>query len=143
MVAAGALSGGISAWRVARVPSTEALEQDLLVSWRRELPQDATVHYLGRAGRRVFYVPLYGVAPARPPVILKTGEAIPNAGDRAPAYFYRSSLCETDEGAPICEAVGKEWKTTVVKTATLPSRPSHPLVRYRRAVVDVVLSRVE
>ena len=58
------------------------------------------------------------------------------------SFYYRSSLCSTDEGRPVCDAIERAHALELVVRHELPARPSMIGMRYDRDVVTVALYRV-
>ncbi len=120
---------------------TDSLEAQHFIQWRQELPLDADVRYLARAGSRLLVLPLYtrdGVPRARP---LADGAGLP-AIKKRPLFYYRSSMCSTPEGRASCTRHQESARLQLVAQATLPARSSMRWDGYAASEVQVALYRV-
>ena len=119
--------------------ATDALEGDLFRTWRNELPQGAVVTHLERAGRHVLMLPLRHQRRAG----LRTQQPLPDlTALGADVFYYRSGVCTTPAGRPVCEAVEQGYVLTELHTASLPARPSIYGLDYDEDEVRVGLYRV-
>ena len=133
-----------SAWYDARLLSTNSVEQENLIALRGALPAGATLVSLSRAGRRVFLLPLYGEE-STPPLRafpLRAGDPVPRELGRD-TYYYRSSLCDTNDGRDACAAFESAWTLVPIAERTLEARPSKAEHPYPHDQVKVGLFRVE
>ncbi len=120
---------------------TDSLEAQHFIEWRRELPLDADVRYLARAGSRLLVLPLYaldGTPRARP---LADGAGLPPIKKR-PLFYYRSSLCSTPEGRSPCARHQSSARMQLVAEATLPARSSMRWDSYQGTTLRVALYRI-
>lgn len=119
--------------------ATDALEGDLFRTWRNELPEGAVVTHLERADRHVLMLPLRHQRRAG----LRAREPLPDlTALGADVFYYRSGLCTTPAGRPVCEAVEQGYVLTELHTVTLPARPSIHGLDYDADEVRVGLYRV-
>ena len=119
--------------------ATDALEGDLFRTWRNELPRGAVVTHLERADRHVLMLPLRHQRRAG----LRAREPLPDlTAMGADVFYYRSGLCTTPAGRPVCEAVEQGYVLTELHTVTLPARPSIHGLNYDEDAVRVGLYRV-
>jgi hypothetical protein len=111
---------------------TDALELQWAMQWREELPRGATVAALQRAEHRLLLLPL-------------TGDALPVAVplESTPAFYYRSSLCFTPEGAPECVMFESTHKLRMISARRLPSIASLPWAPMPAGEIEVALFAVE
>jgi hypothetical protein len=121
---------------------TDAQEAALAREWRKELPAGANVLYLARAGERLLELPLFADASgARRVNSAPLGAAELGSAQLGDAFYYRSSLCSTPEGALACGALEARHDLTTVaewELLAIPSRPSQP---YPETTVRVGLYR--
>jgi hypothetical protein len=131
-----------SRWGEHRRLSTDALEQSWAQQWRNFLPEDAVVAYLGRAGDRLLVLPLRG--PTVPEeATFRAGEPpAPMPATGRPMFYYRSSLCSTEEGKSACEAFERARTLELVDEKVLPARASHPWQPMGSEPIHVQLHRV-
>lgn len=144
----GAVAAGLVAVSLLTLPTrlpltrlpTDALEAAFVRELRGTLPTGARVAYLERAGTQLALLPLY--AGERAP--LGDGDAGFDLGTLPPpAYYYRSSLCETASGAPVCAALERSAPLEPVAERTLPALPSMRWNAYASSEVRVGLFRVK
>lgn len=123
---------------------TDAMELRTLVAWRDRLPARSTVMSLWRAGDHLLAFPLY---PSFDPL----GRRLLTLDERHPAhdvvgggsvYYYRSSVCTTAQGRPLCDAIERRFSLEPVRSATFPARWSLRHLDYDRPRVSVGLYRV-
>jgi hypothetical protein len=124
--------------------ATDVVEQMRVASWPSRLPPGATVAYLGWAGERVQGLPMNfpGEERIHVEVLDGRGGAVDLGAPREGLYYYRSSLCTSTEGRPICDAVEGRYVLEPVDLADLPACPSMDNLAYDRPVVSVGLYRV-
>ena len=119
--AVGALHAAIT-WRPMTALPTDALEQRFALAWRTELSRDTRVVYLRQVGQRVMTLPLYDGVTATPlPVAEADAAPLSSMGS---VLYYRSSLCASEEGRPVCERIEHGATLTPVVERELPARPS-------------------
>ncbi|MCA9641959.1 MAG: hypothetical protein H6718_09545 [Polyangiaceae bacterium] len=98
--------------------ATDALEIRAANIWKRELPVGSYVAYVSRAGRRVMLMPFYDDTK------IEGVRITDETGSIAPApelYYYRSSVCSTDEGRALCRKVESDFELTPIEEHTFPS----------------------
>ncbi|MBP6834900.1 MAG: hypothetical protein KA978_29215 [Deltaproteobacteria bacterium] len=148
MAAAVALLALLVSWRAwpswTKAP-TDALEQQALLRWRRELPA-GQIMYLERVGQHVLMLPFYrdmaGVGPS--PVLLRAGEFAEDFSQRGgPRFYVHTSLCSTSEGRASCERVEQRYQMTRLHEVVLPALPSMTYLSYDAPRVRVALYRVD
>ncbi len=124
--------------RPSTVMATDAREQAFCMEWRETLPPGAQVAAVQRASDRVLALPLTGVG-------LMRAVSIEAAAPRvAPgAYYYRSSLCATPEGAPLCTAFEQQHTLRLMSSRQLPAIPSTPWLPLPDREIEVGLYLVE
>lgn len=119
---------------------TDALEQRFALEWRAELTPGAAVAWVERAEKRSLALPLH---PPKHPVT-----PLPLSTERAPMdfsaqpgalYYYRSSLCSTEDGRAYCETLERALELELVAERELPARPSMRWSLYDASVVRVAL----
>jgi hypothetical protein len=135
LVAGIALSNGTSY----AVP-TDALEQHWALQWRETLPAEARVMYVGRAGGRVFMLPLYSHF-GRIGAPVSAGE-MPVQPREPPLYYYRSSLCSVPHVAATCADLEASFDLELIDSRRLPSIASQPWHGLPDGAIDVSLYRV-
>lgn len=134
-----------ASWRAHElwVLPTDALEQQWVLDHRGELPEGASVAFLGSAGpRRRLHLPLYGLCEAGPNTAeLLAAEGTPRDLTTLPhtVVWYRSSLCTTSEGHDYCDAVEARYRLTPIVTTDLPARASMEGLGYDDGTVHVGL----
>lgn len=119
---------------------TDARELQWAMRWRERLPDQARVHYLARAERRTFHLPLYGSKNA-----LDRGHDVKNLSTARPLpgeLYYRSSLCVTPEGRPACRAFEARFEVEPVELRVLESQSSLPWLPLPDEPVEVGLFRI-
>ncbi len=119
---------------------TDAREQAWALAWREQLPAGAEVASLSRAGQRVLALPLAGEGLPSWHRIDEHGVAHFGPGAR---FYYRSSLCSTPEGAPMCAAFEHAHALRIVETRRLPAIASLPWAPLPEGEIEVTLFRVE
>lgn len=135
-----------STWPLMTTLPTDVLEANLAFSWREALPDGARVIYLERVDRRIATFPVYRSSPRRIKLTrLRKTEGhdgrfeLPAAsGD----FYYRSSVCSSEEGRPICQRLENQWKLEPVHLASLPAEPSMPYLPYDTTEVAIGLYRI-
>lgn len=123
---------------------TDALELRALVTWRSLLPAGSTVVVPWRAGDHLLAFPLY---PSFDPLgrrllTLDARHPVPDVAGSANIYYYRSSICTTAQGRPLCDAFERQVSLEPVRSATFPARWSLLHLGYDRSRVLVGLYRV-
>jgi hypothetical protein len=122
--------------------TTDQLEYAWLRPRLAAIPAGCRVVWVDRAGQRVLALPEYLIprAPGEPRAALPVhgpGELPEGCVD-----YYRSSLCTSDEGRPVCDAVERGLSLERIDGASFPPVPSNRGLPYDRPTVDVALSRV-
>ena len=121
--------------------TTDEDEAAFVMRWRATLPRGAVVHYLGSAGVRRVFLPLYEGGGRDLRLMSLTAEhSLPvlSAGG-APIYYYESSLCATPEGRGFCAEIARHASLHEVARAELASGASMPSLDYGAAPVRVAL----
>lgn len=128
----------LSRWHHFELP-TDAREARFVRELRAGLPAGVHVAYLARAGSQLSELPLHSakVAP-----LGEDDGAFALSSLPAPAYWFRSSLCSTGRGAPVCAELEKSAKLEPVAERVLPARPSMRWEAYASPEVRVVLFRI-
>lgn len=122
-----------------RLP-TDVREALFVRELRPRLEPGARVAYLERAGSGVARLPLYQGNERAP-----LGDADSSFDLRslpAPAYYFRSSLCATPQGGPVCAALERDVVLEPVAERALPALPSMRWSAYAGDEVRVVLFRI-
>ncbi len=122
---------------IARWRSVDSLETTAALDWRQQV-KGQRIAYVGRAGRRVLFLPVYAALGFDDQRIHGTRDA--NAP--IPQYYYRSSLCSSDEGRALCADLESRWTLEPVFERTLPARHSQSWLTYS-GPVTVGLFRVQ
>ncbi len=122
---------------------TDAAEQAWILTQRSELPEDATVSFLGAAGpRRRLHLPLYGeCGTGEGPVASPLSEQ--NVGRDLHGIWYRSSLCATDDGRALCDAVERRLSLRPLQTTDLVAKESMEGLGYDDGTVHVGFYAIE
>jgi hypothetical protein len=119
---------------------TDARELGWALDWREDLPRNAEVASLGRADQRLLALPLLGAdLPAWRPID-EGGRALFEGG---PRYWYRSSLCSTPEGAPICARFERDHSLRPIATRRFPAIASLPWATLPPGEIEVGLYAVD
>jgi hypothetical protein len=146
LLAAALVSGAVRADALLEVP-TDAREQAFLLREREALPDGATVAFLGSVGpRRRLHVPFYG----------ECGDggvtAVQLASDTTerdltllarPVFWYRSSLCSTEDGRAFCDAMEARYRFRPMATTDLVAIPSMEGLGYMDETVHVEIGTLE
>ncbi len=120
-------------------PATDSLEASWFRGLRSGLAPNASVAYLERAGSQISVLPLY--AGERAP--LSDRDSSFDLGTLpAPAYYFRSSLCSTPHGQPVCAAIEGSASLELVSERILPARPSMRWHAYVGSDARVALYRI-
>jgi hypothetical protein len=97
---------------------------------------------LSRAGQRVFALPLYSTTP----LLASAWDAGQANGQLAhtPAgtFYYRSSLCATNEGRAACAALERGVRLDVIEEREVPAIASQPWLPLGDRPVVVGLYRI-
>jgi hypothetical protein len=123
--------------------TTDQLEYSWLRPHLDALPAGCRVSWVERAGMRVLALAEYRVATvAGGPRAMRpatSAEDLPTGCVR----YYRSSLCSSADGRPVCDAVERPLRLAPVASASFPALPSNLGLPYDRASVEVSLWQVE
>jgi hypothetical protein len=120
---------------------TDVREAGYALEWRERLPAGAEVVYLERAGPRTLRLPLYERVTASRRN-LSTRDALPDlSAFSGTIYYYRSSLCSTEEGASACQKLEASASLQLVAERELPAIPSMRWNPYPTTRVRVALYR--
>lgn len=124
---------------------TDSLTASRALSWRDRLPYGASIAWVERVGHRVEILPFYRYySPlGLEPIPLRQSQDLTNlhrAGRQT--YYFRSALCSTTDGRPLCTAIEHRYILTPIATATLPAVPSMVLLNYASSTVSVGLYRI-
>jgi hypothetical protein len=135
------LGWDIARWKALTMLPTDALEAQLMLRWRDQLPRGATLVYLSKVGHRNDFLPTRARCPAGPRSVeeVEPGETVPAVGEM---YYFRTAICSTREGRPVCEGFERTHRLEPLQSARLPARPSMPGLDYDEAHVEVGLYRV-
>ena len=129
-----ALVGGLHAYRErAAVPfTTDGHELAWCLDWREQLGPGATVATLSRVGQRTLTLPFFG-------------SALPRARglEAEAAFYYRSSLCTSPEGAPLCASFEARHRLRQLQSRILPSNPSAAWLPLPPSEIEVALFAVD
>ncbi len=132
-----------SVWRHETALPTDAQETAAFASLLQSLPPDARVHYLASAARHVQRLPLYqrcGPPSAIPfPLSPQDRSRSVLAGD----YWFRTSLCSTAAGRPVCDAIERTLVLRPIRVERFDARPSLPYLPYDARMVVSGLYHVE
>lgn len=132
------------AWPSWTKAPTDALEQEVVRRWRRELPS-GHVAYLERSDKRVLMLPFYrdavGLGPS--PLILRVGEFAEDITLMGRPYYVHTSLCSTPGGREFCEQFERRYQMTKLHEVMLPAVPSMVGLGYDVPRVRVALYRVD
>ncbi|MEO7093597.1 MAG: hypothetical protein ABI175_10125, partial [Polyangiales bacterium] len=119
---------------------TDARELGAALDWREQLPPGAEVASLGRARQRLLPLPLLGAGlPAWRPID-EEGRARFESG---PRFYYRSSLCATGDGAPLCQRFEVEHRLRALWSRRFPSLASLPWAPLPPGEIEVGLYAIE
>ena len=128
-----------------RQQPTDVLEQRLILDRAASIDARSTVIHLGELDRRRLFLPMYGDCRAdRPtPILLRSGEFLNFDPFSAPppVYWYRSSLCSTEEGKAGCDRIEAALPLDLLWEEALPARPSISDLGYLADPVVVKLFR--
>jgi hypothetical protein len=130
-------------WEAARYQPTDVREALFVRSWTAELPQDAHVHYVERAGEYVALLPIHA-----PSTSARLHDLEPDLRRRRRVefevghYWYRSSLCSTPPAGDFCDTVEARLELEPVYETTLPARPTTKGRDYTSDQVRVGLYRI-
>ncbi len=109
--------------------STDALECQWAIEWRRGLPPDALVLYAGQGSKYVLSLPLYGSGSAvgAEGWALTGGAPLPLVDPLAgrPVFYYESSMCATPDAGGICQALRARYRLERMEERTLPGRSGY------------------
>jgi len=125
-----------SRWALTRSP-TDALEAAFVRELRGKL--EGRVAYLERAGTQLSVLPLFHLerAPLREDDVRFELASLPG-----PAYYFRSSLCSTARGAPVCAELERSAELELVTERRLRALPSMRWNAYAGDEVRVALYRI-
>lgn len=144
LVALGGLGWSAAHFRALTFNPTDDLELRALLRWRERLPAGATVAWLSRAENHILAFPLYPSTDVKGrrlvPLTAQDAAAALPTGDGA--YWYRASVCTTEEGRAFCERIERGATLVPVVTATYPARYSLSHLPFDRERVPVGLYRV-
>jgi hypothetical protein len=136
-------AAALQAVRDARRRTTEQLEYAWLRPQLARLPAACRLAWVDRAGRRTLMLGEYlARRPGDGPRALRPVED----ASELPAgcvWYYRSSLCSSAEGRPICDAVERPLGLSRLAEASFPAAASYDGLDYDRPTVEVTLSRVD
>jgi hypothetical protein len=130
----------LMSWRPLTRLSTDAAEAQWAMEWRGRLPEKSRVYHAERAAQRIVALPLYVGSPVEPRPIAPFG-TLPARQPRVEAgYYYRSSLCATLEGRPLCAAFEAAHALELVEARRLDSVRS--LMPLPEGSIEVALFRI-
>lgn len=127
-----------------RLP-TDVLEQRRVLGWRGAITPGSALFWVERAERRVLALPVYANARSRvSPLPVRLDQPFPvlDVEHGRSTFYYRSSLCSTPEGRPLCDQIEQDYALTPVAQAELPSVPSMVGLDYASPTVRIGLYRV-
>ena len=122
-------------WRAVVQLPTDVLESQAWLKLRTTLgPHDAVITLDDVPQQQmVFDLPLYPGLPGQPALVLSI-RGRPKLPELPPStqrvFYYRSSLCATAFGQPLCEAFEQHTPMQLRWSATLPAIPSMPHASY-------------
>jgi hypothetical protein len=129
--------------------TTDHLEYRWARDWlRHRLPPSCRVAYVAFAGHRNLFLPTYVASPPLPPEALlrldgrEPIDARLVLGEPRCTLYVRSSLCSSEEGRPVCDALERQLVLEPVERVTFPAVPSNGWLPYDRDPVEVEVARV-
>ena len=142
--AAAAVAVAVTLPRVGPI-TTEQLEYAFLKQALRDAPSDCTLAAVTLADRRTWEIPGF-LLPTSGESRLGPTRAVQSAADFDSSsgclLYVHSSLCNSIEGRPLCDAVEHDVALTPLAQRLLPAVPSFSDLPYDRSEVDVALFRV-
>ena len=123
----------VVAERPLRALPTDARELEWAMEWRESLPKGSSVASLQRVDKRLLVLPL-------------VGEGLPRSlalDEDKPTHYYRSSLCSTPEGAPLCAYFEATHTLRLLSARRLPSVASLPWAPMPAGEIEIALYAVE
>lgn len=126
LVFAGLVAASIvTSWSRLTTLPTDAREAEFALDWRERLEPGSLVVYVEHAGYRNVRLPLYDEITNASRLGVSVGDPLPDLTKRAaPVYYYRSSLCETDDAKAACQAVEASASLELVTEKDMPAIPS-------------------
>ncbi len=140
----GALAAG---WPTMNERTTEQLEHGFFRSAFAALPDGCRVVHVPRVGKRIVALPEYAIeSPAKAP---RAVVAVSSADDvrrlqrpEGCLRYARTSICTSDDGRPVCEAIERGLHLVPIVERVLPAKPSHVTSTYDRDIVGIGLFEV-
>lgn len=130
-------------WAPLRAPSTERLEYAWLADHLRDIPPSCRLAHPRRVGYRVLEIPDYAAPGRRAAVGMTDPEALRALAVASPCVVWvHTSICSTNRGRPLCDAVERSAPLRELASQRLPGLRSFWLP-YDRSTVDVRLLQVE
>lgn len=120
---------------------TDARELAWALEWRETLPAGAQVASVARVDPRMLSLPLAGEGLPRWIRIGAEGSAPFDGG--GPRFYYRSSLCASAEGAPVCARFESQQRLRLVASRRFPAQGSLPWLPLPPGEVEVALFALE
>jgi hypothetical protein len=115
----------VTSWSgLTRLP-TDAREAEFALEWRERLEPGSVVVYVEHAGYRNVRLPLYDQVTNATRRGIAVGEPLPDLSRLGGTlYYYRSSLCVTDDAKAACQAIEATAPLELVTERELPAIPS-------------------
>lgn len=115
----------VTSWsHLTRLP-TDAREAQFALEWRESLEPGSVVVYVEHAGYRNVRIPLYDQVTNASRRGISVGDPLPDLSREGGAlYYYRSSLCSTDDAKAACQALEATASLELVTERELPAIPS-------------------
>jgi hypothetical protein len=118
---------------------TDARELDWALRWREQLG-GGEVAALTRVERRMLVLPMSGNGL---PIVAPIDEHGSATFGATPRWYYRSSLCSTPEGAPLCDRFESAHRLRLIESRRFPSIASLPWEPLPPGEIEVSLYAVE
>lgn len=128
-------------------PTTEQLEHGFLREALRDLPPGCTLAAVSRAGRRMWEIPSYLLPRQRADAVgarrsVQEASDLDAVGADECVIYVHSSLCSSEEGRGLCDAVEQRARLERLAGRTFAAAPSYTGLPYDRAEVEVAVFRV-
>lgn len=131
-----------TSWSRLTTLPTDAREAQFALEWRERLEPGSLVVYVEHAGYRNVRLPLYDQVTNASRLGISVGEPLPDLTKRSGhVYYYRSSLCATDDAKAACQAVEASASLELVTEKELPAIASMRWSPFPVARVTVGLYR--
>jgi hypothetical protein len=107
--------------RLTRLP-TDAREMQFAMEWRERLEPGSLVVYVEHGGYRNLRLPLYDQVTLASRRGISVGDPLPDLSElEGIVYYYRSSLCVTDDAKAACQALEASAPLELVTERELPA----------------------